>query len=236
MNRPKNDAGSVRECLMNIADGGWLRRRPEDEQLVAGGLRAWGCRPEDLPGRRFGPRCIALLAVLGWSRAAEAAVVVSGTVRPVGGSYRYELTIGNSGPDDLALVSLTDAPLGDPLIGASVACPAGFTASYDSGLGFLDFTGLLGDFLAGTSIGVFAFESLAGPGSSFTVFEALDVNGVGERGIVSFTLVPEPGAAGTALALGLALSAYVRRSRPASPSPGRAAEGRLAAVGPGRPA
>lgn len=143
----------------------------------------------------------------------EAAVLVSGTVRPLGGAFQYEISIANTGPEDVALVTLTDAPLGDPLIGPSLTAPAGYVASYDGGLGFLDFLGLVSDLLGGTKAGPFQFDSLAGPGTAFGAFESMDVAGLPTRGTVNLTVVPEPAIGGTAIALGLLGSALVCRRR-----------------------
>ncbi len=143
----------------------------------------------------------------------DAAVLVSGTVRPSGGAFHYEISIANTGPEDVALVTFTDAPLGDPLIGPSLSAPAGYVASYDGGQGFLDFLGLASDLLGGTQAGPFRFDSLAGPGTAFGAFESTDVAGLPSRGTVDLTVIPEPVLGGTALALGLLGSALVCRRR-----------------------
>lgn len=130
--------------------------------------------------------CVALA-----SSAVSAQTSVDILVTPLGGSFRYEVTIGNAGTDDLALVSLIDAPLGDPLIDPTLIAPAGFLASYDSGLGFVDFLEDSNSFAAGTSVGGFRFESLAGP-TYFTMFEALTILGTPEAGSTTITVIPEP--------------------------------------------
>lgn len=158
--------------------------------------------------------CLAALAAAIWlPSGAKAAVLISGTVRPLGGAYQYAISIENTGPEDLALVTLVDAPLADPLMGPSLTAPAGFMASYDGGLGVLDFLGAVTDFLAGTQTGPFRFESLAGPGSAFASFESLDVTGQPTRGPVSLTVIPEPAMVGTALAWGLLGGALFWRRR-----------------------
>jgi uncharacterized repeat protein (TIGR01451 family) len=69
----------------------------------------------------------------------EATLFVDATVTPTGGTFRYEFTIQNTGPDDYVLVSLVDGPLDDPLIPLSLTAPNGFLANYDPGLGTVDF-------------------------------------------------------------------------------------------------
>lgn len=148
---------------------------------------------------------------------ARGAVVVTGTATPLGGSFRYDLTVANSGPEDFVLVSLVDAPLADPLIGVTLTVPAGFLGSYDSGLGFVDFLEGADLFAAGTTVTGFGFESLAGPAGAFTAFEALGVNGENASGPVTIVTVPEPSDSPVAFALGLGLAAAAgRRNRPPS--------------------
>src|ERR1043165_6568316 len=65
---------------------------------------------------------------------------VHSDITPLGGGlYEYDFSILNTGPEDIVLVTITDAPLGDPLIAGSLVTPPGFLSSYDSGLGFVDF-------------------------------------------------------------------------------------------------
>ena len=132
--------------------------------------------------------CLALVAPV--VRAAQISVDI--LVTPLsGGSFRYEVTIGNAGPDDVVLVTLVDAPLGDPLIDPTLIWPPGFLASYDPGLGLVDFLEDTDLFAAGTSVSGFQFDSLAGP-DFFRAFEALTVFGDPDSGSTNITLVPVP--------------------------------------------
>jgi hypothetical protein len=151
-----------------------------------------------------------------------AGLSLTGTVTPQIGSFLYELQIANAGPDDYALVSIVDAPPSDPLIGPSLTTPAGFLGSYDAGLGFVDFIEFTDFFAAGTSIGGFSFESLAGPIGAFSAFEALTTLGEVASGDITWDVqpgpsVPEPrGGLIPILALGfgwIAASRVVRRSK-----------------------
>ena len=64
-------------------------------------------------------------------------------------------------------------PLGDPLITPSLLTPVGFLASYDSGLGFVDFLADSDLFGAGTTKSGFSLQSSADGSVNFTIFEAL---------------------------------------------------------------
>jgi hypothetical protein len=123
-----------------------------------------------------------------------------------------------------SLVSIVDAPLGDPLIDPSLTAPAGFLGSYDSGLGIIDFIEFTEFFAAGMSIGGFSFETLAGPIGAFSMFEAFTTLGDFASGGITWNVrpgpsVPEPkGALIPILALGfglIAVSPKLRRSHQA---------------------
>ena len=136
----------------------------------------------------FRLRLLALMGVLS-ATAAHADITVSSTVTPLGGSFRYEFSITNSmlvSPDqDVVIVSITNAPLADPLIGPTLTAPADFVASYDPGLGIVDFLEATSNFGVGTTTGGFSFESQAAPGPGvFSSFEALTVNGSSTSGSV----------------------------------------------------
>jgi hypothetical protein len=145
------------------------------------------------------------------STTAGATLLVSADVLPVDDAFRWEITIENQGPDDVAIVSLFGAPLGDPLIDASLATPPGFFASYDDGLGIVDFLEDTALFAVGQALAGFVFLSEVGvePGA-FARFEALTVNGDPEAGDVSVRLVPEPH---TALLVVLGAAALAARPR-----------------------
>lgn len=153
-------------------------------------------------------------------RVALGSLVVSANVTPLSGSYRYEFTITNtlltSPDDDVVVISIVDAPMGDPLIGPSLETPPGFLALYDSGLGIVDFLEDTSNFAAGTTTSGFRFESLAAPGSGFfSTFEAFTVGGDFLTGNVQTQVVPEPGSClvfGLVLGIGV-LGQRMRRAR-----------------------
>lgn len=167
-------------------------------------------------GIRIPPISLALLAslaVLGApGRPANALVMVDATVFPLGpGGFRWELSIGNTGPDDVVVVSLLGAPLGDPAIGPSLETPAGYLGSYDGVLGFVDFLEDTELFGAGTMVPGFAFVTSEAPAAGvLDRFEALSLLGNFESGDVALTIIPE---ARTGVLVGLGLAGLVLRAR-----------------------
>jgi hypothetical protein len=140
---------------------------------------------------------------------ADLAVVLVPT--PLGGGvFQYDVSVSNTGPQDVVIVTLADAPMGDGLIDPSLTAPGGFGALYDPDLGLIDFFEDTELFAVGTTHGGFAFQSSASPPTHFTSFAALDLDGGFISGAI--TVVPEP--VGAVLALsGLAVLAAVRRCR-----------------------
>ena len=73
---------------------------------------------------RFGYACV-VMSLLFFSTAARAVLTVDATVTPLAGSFLYEFSIANTGPEDVILVTILDAPLADPLIDPTLMFPAG---------------------------------------------------------------------------------------------------------------
>jgi hypothetical protein len=160
---------------------------------------------------RILPSCLILaLALIAQS---AGAVSMSMTVTDLGGSFRYDVSIHNNETEDLAIVSINDAPLADPLIDPTLVTPAGFLGSYDDGLGFVDFIEGVNNFAAGTTVGGFRFESLTGPGTYFTTFEALSVFGNLFNGSINVTVnqIPETGSTLRLAGLGFMALALARK-------------------------
>lgn len=106
--------------------------------------------------------------------AVQALPIVTRTVTPlVGGIFQFDFSIFNTGPEDILVLTITDAPLADLLITPNLSTPAGFLASYDSGLGFVDFLADSDLFGAGTTKSGFSLQSSADGSVNFTIFEAL---------------------------------------------------------------
>lgn len=126
----------------------------------------------------------------------KGAVMVHGTATPIPGAFHYELVVSNTGPEDIVLVSLVDAPLDDPLIDPTLTTPPDFLGLYDSGLGIVDFLEDTDFFGAGTETSGFSFHSLAGPDAFFTSFEAFSTEADFISGDVEIRLLPgDPGSA-----------------------------------------
>lgn len=122
---------------------------------------------------------------------ANASVIVNIDYSPTGtGTFLYSVSITNNTLNDLSIVSIIDAPIGDSLISPSLMSPSGYLASYDGGAGIVDFIEGSSSFSVGSTFGVFSFESSALPNTAFTMFEAVDIIGGSISGMT--TIVPEP--------------------------------------------
>ena len=136
-----------------------------------------------------------VLGAMQLPRAALASVMVDRAVTPLGGgAYHYAFSVTDTLAGDIILVTLTDAPLGDPLIPGTLTGPAGFLTNYDSGLGLVDFIAdIPPEFPIGTT-GLFEFDSTTAPGAGFTLFDTLNVLGDVTSGQVNVAqAIPEPG-------------------------------------------
>jgi hypothetical protein len=153
------------------------------------------------------------------TQTATAVPTVDMTVTPLtGGVYQYQFSISNSGPDDLAILTITDAPLADALIPLTLVAPAGFLAKYDPGVGLtfglVDFLEDTSPFLAGTTTSGFGFQSASSPAANFKTFEALSVAGEFFGGEINRATSTVPDGGGTGLLAGVALLAVaMARSR-----------------------
>lgn len=157
-----------------------------------------------VPRTLIGPALAAALVLA--APPAQALLVEASVAETGGGVFHYSFSITNNDPHDYVIVSLVDAPLGDPLIAGSFAIPVGFLASYDGGLGFVDFFEDTELFAAGTVAGPFELDSLYDPSVHFRSFEALTTLGELVAGEVAITRVPVPEPGSLALlALGFAL-------------------------------
>jgi len=166
----------------------------------------------NLPKRLRG--LLMALVACGLSHTAHALLIVTSTVSPVGGNFHHEFSIENSGSIDFSIVSLA-APIGDPLIAASLIVPLGFLGLYDDALGFVDFIEGTAPFAAGTTATGFSFDSAAGQGAGFfDVFTAIDVEGVVVTGNVVTAGIPEPMTLSLVVLGGLMAGVFSRKKKP----------------------
>ena len=148
----------------------------------------------------------------------HATLIVNVIVTPInGGLFNYDFSIINNETEDISIVSITDAPLGDPIIDTTLVAPAGFITNYDPGLGVVDFLEDTELFGIGTTENGFTFASASGPANNFMAFEALTVNGSFISGQVQKDIrpdavVPEPGTM-ILLACGLGCLGLIRKRK-----------------------
>lgn len=147
-------------------------------------------RREGAPERSFHGSILALALLT--APIVSAVPIVDMTVTPLGGSFRYEISVNNTSAEDVILVTITDAPIGDALITATLTAPTGFLASYDSGLGFVDLIEFTALFAAGTTVSGFSFESLSSPASHFSAFEGFEADLDFFSGNINRTIVSSP--------------------------------------------
>ncbi len=127
------------------------------------------------------------------------AVVVEATVTQASpGAFLYAVSVTNDESVDLALVSLSDAPVGDTAISSGLSGPIGHSALYDPDFGIIHLVDDDDAFASGTTVAGFSFtsESLATTG----VFERFDAYTT-EADVITGTIdvtVPEPQLAGLA--------------------------------------
>ena len=95
---------------------------------------------------------------------AHAQVVTPTVTTLAGGIYHYDYSIMNTGTTDLFDVSIHVHPGANQVF--SVMAPIGFTASYDSGLGLVDFLENTNSFATGQAISGFTYDSSLAPKSS----------------------------------------------------------------------
>lgn len=153
-------------------------------------------------------RFLAPLLALGLASQAHAAsLLVNVNATDLGGTYRYDFTLSNTGSTNIVFVDIGGTAVGEQLIADSLTTPAEFVGSYDSGLGKVSFLEGSSTFSAGNSFNGFSFETAMAPGAAFSSIGALDEFG----GTVSVTVIPEAGVSLLGLASLAAFAAKRRR-------------------------
>ena len=145
------------------------------------------------PRRLAGPLALAgALGALFSAGAARAQVTVVPVVTPNGALFNYSYSVTDFNTTDLAIVNINGLPQ-VPSAATNLMAPAGFQISFDPGVGIVSF---LGDFMPGTSVSGFSFDSTFAPGTA--AFDAEDNSGLMSNGT---TLAPVPEAS-TLVSLG----------------------------------
>ena len=156
------------------------------------------------PRSSLAKTCVIVCLGLAAQSAVQAQLMVNLSSTALGGGvYQYEYTVINGTLQELAFLSITDAPSNDPLIGSTLYAPAGYATSYDPNVGMtFGFIDSLPDvsFAAGSTVSGFGFQSGAAPQGFFDVFFALTVDGDTVQGRVNRVSVPDTGST-----LGLAI-------------------------------
>jgi hypothetical protein len=124
----------------------------------------------------------------------HAQLTVQPTVSFSSGLYNYNYSISNQSAFDVSIITLSGFfPAADAV--QNLSAPAGFLASFDSGLSLLSFIEGTQSFSAGLTFGDFTFDSPYAPVAGS--FEAIDITGdflVGSAQVPggSASAVPEP--------------------------------------------
>ncbi|HZO92119.1 MAG TPA: PEP-CTERM sorting domain-containing protein [Chthonomonadaceae bacterium] len=153
----------------------------------------------------------AACAILMLCQARAQSVDVTPTVTFANGLYHYDYSIFNDTAEELAIVSIGVLP--GPNTVLNPTAPTGYQASYDSGLGIVDFLPELGagGFDPGSTVNGFLFDSPIPPGQSS--FSALTASGVPIMGITQAP-VPEPQSLALLGAAAAVSTVALRRRRP----------------------
>jgi len=149
-------------------------------------------------------------------------ITVGATVTMNADLFRYEYSVTNNSSIDLLLVTI-NVPIG-PVV-QNVVAPIGFNSFFDPGVGAVDFAADTMQFLVGSTISGFRFDSRIGPGAA--TFTALGLSG--SQSPLTFegsTTAPVPGPVpvpepGTLALLGTGLLYLARRRFPGNKSKAR---------------
>ena len=148
-----------------------------------------------------------------FAQTTRATAIVSRTTTPLaGGIFQYDFSIFNSGPQEIVIMTILDAPTMDPLISPTLTAPSGFLIDYDFWLGLVSFAANLDSFTAGSTKGLFSLQSSADPSTNFKMFEAFTLSGDIEHGTISG--VPDAGNTLLMASLGLMTLALARKTFP----------------------
>ena len=138
---------------------------------------------------------------------ARAQLIIGPSVTASAGMFHYSYSVTNATDTDVAIVTLGGLFRANNTV-QNLMSPAGFGALFDPGLSLLSFFEDTQTFTAGTTSGLFAFDSSYAPGTG--TYEAVNIAGnllVGSM-LVPSSAVPEPSttaAIGGLLLIGLVL-------------------------------
>jgi hypothetical protein len=131
---------------------------------------------------------------------------ISASVTPMGGGiFHYDYSVTNATALDMVILSI--AVPADPLAIDNLVAPAGFLASFDPGVGFLDFIENTQPFAPSVEVSGFTFDSPFAADEAD--YFALNANGAPFEG-TTLAPVPEPS---TTLLIATTLAALIPRRR-----------------------
>jgi hypothetical protein len=154
--------------------------------------------------------CLAGVSLAGLNTAvAQVAVQPTITFNTTTGLFTYSYSVANNTSNTLAIISFGTSPAG-PTTVQNLTSPMGFSASYDTGNGFVSFfedssSGTPQTFAPGSTTSAFVFTSAFAPGT--TTFQALDITGNTFTGVTQAP-IPEPGVV-SLLALAVPAGAFL---------------------------
>ena len=135
---------------------------------------------------------LAVIAGIAFASSAQAQLIVTPTITPIGSQFHYNYSVTNNTPNDIFDVDVSVRPGAGVL--TNLVAPTGFQIAYDSGLGLVSFLEDTSTFSSSPTTGVM-FDSYLPPRTTPFAGNYLDSN-FNIQTTTGFTQganVPEPG-------------------------------------------